>query len=106
MARLESCIAKGYITHKAMKFALEYCSGLEPKWALVWMVDEDIRMSRQTLPRAKIERIMNDVIYEQAHKFVLLNHPAMACWKERYIVAFQGTSDFLSFRHWVRVPML
>jgi hypothetical protein len=31
MARLESCIAKGYITHEAMKFAAEYCSGLEPR---------------------------------------------------------------------------
>jgi hypothetical protein len=31
MARPESCMAEGYITHEALKFAGEYCTGLDPK---------------------------------------------------------------------------
>jgi hypothetical protein len=84
MARPESCIAEGYITQEAMKFAAEYCSGLDPKWALSENVQEDLKMSGEEVPTAYTERVMSDVLYEQAHKFVLLNHPGMGCWLERH----------------------
>jgi hypothetical protein len=32
MARLESCMVKGYNTHEAMKIVAEYYTNLNPKW--------------------------------------------------------------------------
>jgi hypothetical protein len=101
MARPESCIAEGYITHEAMKFSADYCTGLDPTWASVWVVDDDQRLYGQDLPKAFSERILSDVVHEQAHRFVL-----MACWLEKYELASQGTSQLLHFRHWVRDAVL
>jgi hypothetical protein len=46
------------------------------------------------------------VLYEQAHKFILLNHPAMANWMERHAEVQERTSTVASFRHWVRGAIL
>jgi hypothetical protein len=102
MARPESCIAEGYITHEAMKLAQEYCTGLDPKWASIWVSDDDQKLYGQDLPKAHLERVMSDVVYEQAHRFVLLNHPCMAPWMERYEATLQGTLRVPPFKHWVR----
>jgi hypothetical protein len=102
MARLESCIAEGYLTHEAMKFAAEYCTGLDPRWAEVWLLGEDKKMTGEVLPKAYTKRVMSDVVYEQAHRFVLLNHPSMGIWMDRYNLSVQRTSTVPSFRHWVR----
>jgi hypothetical protein len=74
MARLGSCIAKGHIIYKATKFAIEHCTSSDLKWAFVW-VDE--RSSN-----GHIAKVMSDMVYEQAYKFVLLNHPTMKNWME------------------------
>jgi hypothetical protein len=49
---------------------------------------------------------MSDVVYEQAHKFVLLNHPVMMKWVGRYDEAVEGTSSMVPYRHWVRGAVL
>jgi hypothetical protein len=102
MARPESCIAEGYITHEAMKFAEEYCRGFDPNWASGWVDEEDKRVTEEVLPKAHTERVMTDVVYEQAHKFVLLNHPSMTSWLDRYTAASEGMTSLPPFRHWVQ----
>jgi hypothetical protein len=102
MARPESCIAEVYITHEAMKFAQDYCDNVDPSWTSTWKDEDDTDMSKEALPRAYTQRLMTDVLYEQAHRFVLMNHPAMEKWMERYNALGQGTSSVPSFRHWVK----
>jgi hypothetical protein len=106
MARPESCIAEGFITHEAMKFAREYCTLLDPTWASAWMDEDDTKMDEEALPIAHTERMMTDVMYEQAHKFVLMNHPTMVRWMERYNTIGQETSSLPPFRHWIRGAVL
>jgi hypothetical protein len=89
-----------------MKFAKEYCATSDPTWASAWMDEEDTKMSKEALPKAHTERVLTDVVYEQAHKFVLPNHPAMASWMERYNALGHGTSSLPSFRHWVKEAVL
>jgi hypothetical protein len=102
MARPESCIAEGYITHEAMKFAAEYCTGLDPKWSAFWSDVDDVKFKGEDLPSAHTEKVMPSVVYEQAHKFVLTNHPAMATWMEKYDLARSETPSILPYRDWVR----
>jgi hypothetical protein len=49
---------------------------------------------------------MSDVVYEQAHRFVLMNHPTMEAWMDQYIAATEGTSTMPHFQHWVREAVL
>ena len=70
------------------------------------MVDDEKKLYGEELPKAYTERVMTDVVYEQAHKFVLFNHPAMACWMEKYMKVSQGIINFPTFRHWVRNAIL
>jgi hypothetical protein len=63
MARPESCIAEGYVIHEAMKFAAEYCTGLDPRWAAVWMLEEDKKMIEEVLPKAYTDKVMTEVVY-------------------------------------------
>jgi hypothetical protein len=76
-ARPESSIAEGYLTQEAIHYTAEFCPDLDPNWASISMDEEDPKMLRDVVPTAHVERIMSDVVFEQAHKFVLLNHPAM-----------------------------
>lgn len=102
MARPESCIAEGYITHEAMKFAAEYCTGLDPKWSAFWSDVDDVKFKGEDLPSAHTEKVMPSVVYEQAHKFVLTNHSAMATWMEKYDLARSETPSIPPYRDWVR----
>jgi hypothetical protein len=99
MARPESCIAKGYVTHEAMKFATEYCIDLDPKWASAWGDEGDKRMDDAFLQKAYVEKVMSEVEYEQAHKFILLNHSAMEIWMDQYNAAREGTLSVPLFRN-------
>jgi hypothetical protein len=106
MARPESSITEGYVTNEALKFATEYCPGLDSKWSSAWMQDDDKTLSSESLPNAYTEKVLSDVVYEQAHKFVLFNHPAMEKWTEKYSVAKEDTPSLPPFRHWVRGAVL
>jgi hypothetical protein len=105
-ARPESCIAEGQITQEAIKYAAEYCPDVDLKWASPWMEEDEPKLSGDVVPEAHVEKVMSNVLYEQAHRFVLLNHPSMAVWLERHEEAMQGTSNVAPFRHWVRGAIL
>jgi hypothetical protein len=84
MVRLESSIAEGNITEEAMKFATEYCRGMDPKWGSLGLLQDEEIVPPENLPSAYTKRVMFDMVYEQAHKFVLINHPAMEWWMDKY----------------------
>lgn len=85
-----------------MKFALEYYSGIDPKWALVWSNVEDGKMEGNVLSKAHTNKVMGMVYYEQAHTFVLINLPIMVLWLVRYNNIKEVDGNFLPFRHWVK----
>jgi hypothetical protein len=102
MARPESGIAEGYVTHEAMKFASEYCTGIYPKWSAFWSDVDDLKFRGEDLPSVHIEKVIPQVVYEQARRFVLMNHPVMATWMERYNVSKLETPTLPPFWHWVK----
>lgn len=101
IARPESSIAEGYITHEAMKYASEYVKGADFGINSAWM-DEDVdKTSREKLPTAFTMKVINTILYEQAHRFVLMNHPLMQPWLERYTIEKIVKPNLKSFRSWV-----
>jgi len=102
MARPESSIAEGYITHEAMKYASEYITSGDFKWMSSWVNEDDNEMTGDHLPEAFTTKVMDDVYYEQAHTFVLMNHPSMAPWLDTYNTAKVGGFTHNPFRIWVR----
>jgi hypothetical protein len=106
MARPESCIAEGYITQEAIRYVAQFCPDLDPKWGSQLLEEEDSQILEELLPTSHVEKQMTEVVYEQAHKFVLLNHPAMEKWIERHDTIKQQTSSVAPFRHWVKGAVL
>jgi hypothetical protein len=70
---------------------------LDLDWASFGKEDDDSKMVEDIVPAAHVEKEMSEVVYEQAHKFVLLNHPSMKKWVEHYSEVVQGTSEVAPF---------
>ena len=101
MAWPESSIAEGYITHEAMKYAAEFVSEIDPHWDLAWTDEDESMLTGNHLPKASSVKVMTRIYREQAHNFVLKNHPSMAGWQERYNRAKESDPNLDPFRIWV-----
>jgi hypothetical protein len=58
------------------------------------------------VPAVHVEIGMNEAVYEQAHKFVLMNHPSIGKWMDCHNEAKQRISELAPFKHWVRGAVL
>jgi hypothetical protein len=105
-ARPESSMAEGYITYEALGFLLEYSSLINPRAPILWKIEEDPEMREVFLPKAYVPKRLNTVILEQAHCFVLKNHPALQTWRDKYDDEVSTGNVLLPFRHWVRRAVL
>ena len=106
-ARPESSMAEGYITFEAMVMATEYASLLDPTAPPMWRVGETREMAKQVLPRAFVLKKLSEVVYEQAHSFVLKNHHTLEDWRQRHAALTEHPGSTIeSFRHWLRPAVL
>lgn len=101
-ARPESSIAEGYLTHEGMKFASEFVPGIDPTWASPWIGAGNEYIVEEKLPNAYTSKIRDAVFMGQAHKFILINHPSMTLWVQKYSEVQASTSEVLPYELWVR----
>ena len=106
MAKPESSIAESYITHEAIKFASEYVSGIDPRWDPAWTGHDDDKQKEELLPKAFLSKGLGRIYYEQAHRFVLMNHSLMTPWHVRYNSAKEQDHRVPPFRDWIRSAVI
>jgi hypothetical protein len=47
----------------------------------------------ESLPNAYTDKVMSFMVYEEVHKFVLMNHPAMLGWMEESNLTSMKTTN-------------
>lgn len=82
--------------------AAEYTTVLDPAAPLMWKLREDVDMRGEVLPKAFIKKTIDTVMYEQAHRFVLMNHPLLEQWRTKYMEANMEDNDLPSLQDWIR----
>jgi hypothetical protein len=98
----ESSMAEGYISQETMVLASEYAMLLDLKAPRLWKIAEDPEMKDELLPSAATKKKLRGVIYEQAHSFVLNNHPALSSWRNQYDELLAGGAQLKPYRDWLQ----
>jgi hypothetical protein len=78
MAQPEGSMAKGYILEETLGFLIEYLHEFEHVTRRVWDVEEGV--SREVLEGAPTKVVLNPILRDLAHDYVLTHTKVMGPW--------------------------
>lgn len=82
-AKPEGSMAEGYVASESMYYASEFVTRLQKSAPPAWVTEEDPKTLGLVLPTRRRLQGMDVVFQEQAHRFLLHNHPSMDKWRRK-----------------------